>query len=378
MSAIELAQSLIKIKSISPKDEGCFDLVEAELAPLGFETKRIPELNCETLLAKFGNSGKVFCFLGHTDVVPSGPEDEWTSPPFEANIINAELIGRGAADMKGSVAVFIQSVKKFLTANPNPSFQIWVMLTSNEEGEPEDGKINTLIDSLTSQNEFIDYCLVGEASSSESVGDVLRVGRRGSLSGNLRLIGKQGHVAYPQKVLSPILEAGPIINELNQIIWDAGNEFFDPTSFQISNIEAGTGATNVVPGSLKMLFNFRFSPESTEESLRKRFVEVLDKSKCEFEIEWTLNAQPYLTTKTEFLSIIQAALKKVNGKVAEVNNGGGTSDGRWISPTGSEVIELGPRNKTIHQIDEKISLDDLKQLQEIYHQILVETNYKAS
>ena len=378
MSALELAQSLIKIKSISPEDGGCFDLIEAELIPLGFQIEKIPELNCETLLAKYGDSGKVFCYLGHTDVVPSGPEDEWTSPPFEANIVEGELIGRGAADMKGSVAVFIESVKNFLADHPNPNFQIWVMLTSNEEGEPADGKINTLMDALTDQNQFIDYCLVGEASSSDKVGDVLRVGRRGSLSGKLKLIGKQGHVAYPHKVLSPILEVGPIINELNQIIWDEGNEHFDPTSFQISNIDSGTGATNVVPGHLNMLFNFRFSPESSQESLKERFVQVLEKSKCSFEIDWTLNAQPYLTKKTELLSIIQTALKKINGKEAIVDNGGGTSDGRWVSPSGSEVIELGPRNQTIHKINEKISLADLALLQEIYQQILVETNNHAS
>ena len=378
MSALELAQSLIKIKSISPEDGGCFDLIEAELIPLGFQIEKIPELNCETLLAKYGDSGKVFCYLGHTDVVPSGPEEEWTSHPFEANIVDGELIGRGAADMKSSVAVFIESIKKFLVDNPNPNFQIWVMLTSNEEGEPADGKINTLIDSLTDQNQFIDYCLVGEASSSDSVGDVLRVGRRGSLSGKLKLIGKQGHVAYPHKVLSPILEVGPIINELNQITWDEGNEHFDPTSFQISNIDSGTGATNVVPGHLNMLFNFRFSPESSQESLKERLIQVLEKSKCSFEIDWTLNAQPYLTKKTELLSIIQTALKKINGKEAVIDNGGGTSDGRWVSPSGSEVIELGPRNQTIHKIDEKISLEDLALLQEIYQQILVETNNQAS
>ena len=378
MSALELAQSLIKIKSISPKDGGCFELIEAELSPLGFQIERIPELNCETLLAKYGDSGKVFCYLGHTDVVPSGPEEEWTSHPFEANIINGELIGRGAADMKGSVAAFVQSVKNFLSDNPKPNFQIWIMLTSNEEGDPADGKINTLMDSLTKQNQFIDYCLVGEASSSDNVGDVLRVGRRGSLSGRLKLIGKQGHVAYPQKVLSPILEVGPIINELNQVIWDEGNEQFDSTSFQISNIDSGTGATNVVPGHLNMLFNFRFSPESSQESLKERFIQILEKSKCSFEIDWTLNAQPYLTKKTELLSIIQSALKMINGKEAIIDNGGGTSDGRWVSPSGSEVIELGPRNQTIHKIDEKISLADLALLQEIYQQILLETNKQAS
>lgn len=372
MSALDLAQSLIRIKSISPNDEGCFEVIEPELNSLGFQVERIKELNSETLLAKFGDQGKVFCYLGHTDVVPSGPIEEWSSHPFEANIVNGELIGRGAADMKASVAAFIEALKDFLKTCPKPNFQIWVMLASNEEGEPQDGKIDTLIRSLAEKNELIDYCLVGEASSSNVVGDVLRVGRRGSLSGKLKLIGKQGHVAYPNKVLNPILEVGPIISELQEVSWDQGNEYFDPTSFQISNIDSGTGATNVVPGHLNMLFNFRFSPKSTYESLKSRFENVIKKSRCNFEIEWTLNAQPYLTEKTDLLNMIQSALKKVNGKEAVIDNGGGTSDGRWVAPSGAEVIELGPRNQTIHQIDEKISISDLQKTQEIYSAILEE------
>ena len=378
MSALNLAQSLIRIKSISPNDAGCFEVIEPELVSLGFKVEKIKELNSETLLAKFGNKGKIFCYLGHTDVVPSGPIEEWSSHPFEANVVNDELIGRGAADMKASVAAFIEALKNFLATCPEPNFQIWVMLASNEEGEPQDGKINTLIESLAANNEIIDYCLVGEASSTSTVGDVLRVGRRGSLSGNLKLIGKQGHVAYPTKVLSPILEVGPIISDLQAVSWDQGNEYFDPTSFQISNIDSGTGATNVVPGHLNMLFNFRFSPESPHESLKERFIQILEKSKCEFEIEWTLNAVPYLTKKTNLLNIIQSALKKINNKEAVIDNGGGTSDGRWVSPSGAEVIELGPINKTIHQIDEKISLSDLELLTRIYNQILVETNSDSS
>ena len=378
MSALNLAQSLIRIKSISPNDAGCFEVIEPELASLGFKVEKIKELNSETLLAKFGNKGKIFCYLGHTDVVPSGPIEEWSSHPFEANVVNDELIGRGAADMKASVAAFIEALKNFLATCSKPNFQIWMMLASNEEGEPQDGKINTLIESLAANNEIIDYCLVGEASSTSTVGDVLRVGRRGSLSGNLKLIGKQGHVAYPTKVLSPILEVGPIISDLQTISWDQGNEYFDPTSFQISNIDSGTGATNVVPGHLNMLFNFRFSPESSHESLKERFIQILEKSKCEFEIEWTLNAVPYLTKKTNLLNIIQSALKKINNKEAVIDNGGGTSDGRWVSPSGAEVIELGPINKTIHQIDEKISLSDLDLLTRIYNQILVETNSDSS
>ena len=378
MSALELAQSLIRIKSISPNDEGCFEVIEPELNSLGFQVERIKELNSETLLAKFGDQGKVFCYLGHTDVVPSGPIEEWSSHPFEAKIVNGELIGRGAADMKASVAAFIEALKDFLKTCPKPNFQIWVMLASNEEGEPQDGKIDTLIRSLAEKNELIDYCLVGEASSSNVVGDVLRVGRRGSLSGKLKLIGKQGHVAYPNKVLNPILEVGPIISELKEVSWDQGNEYFDPTSFQISNIDSGTGATNVVPGHLNMLFNFRFSPESSHESLKDRFIEILKKSKCNYEIDWTLNAVPYLTKKTNLLNIIQSALKIVNSKEAVIDNGGGTSDGRWVSPSGAEVIELGPINKTIHQIDEKISLSDLDLLTKIYNQILIETQADQS
>ena len=378
MSALDLAQSLIRIKSISPNDEGCFEVIEPELNSLGFQVERIKELNSETLLAKFGDQGKVFCYLGHTDVVPSGPIEEWSSHPFEANIVNGELIGRGAADMKASVAAFIEALKDFLKTCPKPNFQIWVMLASNEEGEPQDGKIDTLIRSLAEKNELIDYCLVGEASSSNVVGDVLRVGRRGSLSGKLKLIGKQGHVAYPNKVLSPILEVGPIISELQEVSWDQGNEYFDPTSFQISNIDSGTGATNVVPGHLNMLFNFRFSPESSHESLKDRFIAILKKSKCSYEIDWTLNAVPYLTKKTNLLNIIQSALKIVNSKEAVIDNGGGTSDGRWVSPSGAEVIELGPINKTIHQIDEKISLSDLDLLTKIYNQILIETQADQS
>lgn len=378
MSALDLAQSLIRIKSISPNDEGCFEVIEPELNSLGFQVERIKELNSETLLAKFGDQGKVFCYLGHTDVVPSGPIEEWSSHPFEANIVNGELIGRGAADMKASVAAFIEALKDFLKTCPKPNFQIWVMLASNEEGEPQDGKIDTLIRSLAEKNELIDYCLVGEASSSNVVGDVLRVGRRGSLSGKLKLIGKQGHVAYPNKVLNPILEVGPIISELKEVSWDQGNEYFDPTSFQISNLDSGTGATNVVPGHLNMLFNFRFSPESSHESLKDRFIEILKKSKCNYEIDWTLNAVPYLTKKTNLLNIIQSALKIVNSKEAVIDNGGGTSDGRWVSPSGAEVIELGPINKTIHQIDEKISLSDLDLLTKIYNQILIETQADQS
>jgi len=372
MSALELAQSLIKIQSISPNDAGCFEIIKSELSPLEFNIEKIKILNSETLIAKFGDQGKVFCYLGHTDVVPAGPIEKWSSHPFKAKIVNDQLIGRGAADMKGSVAAFIEATKNFLSSNPNPDFQIWVILTSNEEGEPGDGKIDSFMQNLSKEGQIIDYCLVGEASSSINVGDVLRIGRRGSLSGNLKFIGKQGHIAYPNKVLNPILEIGPIISELKEMIWDNGNEHFDPTSFQISNIDSGTGASNVVPGHLNMQFNFRFSPESSYESLKEKFIDMLKNSACKYEIEWTLNAKPYLTKKTNLLNIIQKALLEVNGKEAIINNGGGTSDGRWVAPMGTEVIELGPLNKTIHQIDEHIPISDLEKITKIYLQILLE------
>ncbi len=377
MSSLELAQALIKIESISPNDKGCFNIVKDEISDLGFSFEAFKELNSEIFLAKKGKRGKIFCYLGHTDVVPPGPLDHWSSPPFGAKVVGDELFGRGAVDMKGGIAGFIYALKKFIASNPDPNFQIWVMLSSNEEGEPSDGKINNLIQELKKKNQIIDYCLVGEPSSARNVGDVIRIGRRGSLSGKLTLKGKQGHVAYPETVLSPALEIGPIIDALKNKIWDKGNNYFDPTSFQISNINSGTGATNVVPGILDMLFNFRFSPESSVESLKKRVIDIVKQSPCSYEIDWVLNAMPYLTKKSNLLNIIQEALVKVNGKKAIIDNGGGTSDGRWVAPTGAEVIELGPLNATIHQIDEKISLDDLELISDIYFQILLELNKKG-
>ena len=253
MALLELAQELIRIKSISPKDNGCFDVIENKLVDLNFDVQKINYSNVENLLAKYGSSGPVFCFLGHTDVVPEGPIDQWSFPPFAAEVNENILYGRGAADMKSSIAAFMIAAKEFLKLNPNPDFQIWILLTSNEEGEKEDGKIDKIIDDLTQEGKFIDYCLVGEASSSNIVGDTLRRGRRGSLTGYLKVIGKQGHVAYPKKVINPIHLSGEVIRILSEEVWDEGNEFFEPTSFQISNISGGTGATNVVPNSLDLV-----------------------------------------------------------------------------------------------------------------------------
>ena len=371
---IDLAKSLLEIKSISPNDNGCFDIVESYLGPLGFETKRINYLNIENLFSSIGSKGPLFCFLGHTDVVPSGPEELWDIDPFKPEVIDDYLIGRGAADMKGAVATFLLAVKEFLNENPNPNYRICIFLNSNEEGERENGKIDKVIKDLQDDGEFIDYCLVGEASSSVKLADTIRLGRRGSLSGILKINGKQGHVAYPEKVKNPIHIAGTLIDILKQTEWDKGNEFFQPTSFQISNISSGTGATNVVPGDLEMKFNIRFSSESSEESLKEKILQILDRNNIDYDIEWALNAIPFITKKTFFKDVIIKSINDVVGYKPQINNGGGTSDGRWIAPMGTEVVELGPINETIHQINEKVNIHDLDNLKNIYKKILINLN----
>ena len=371
---IDLAKSLIEIKSISPEDKGCFDIVEKYLDQLKFKTERINYLNMENLYSTIGSKGPLFCFLGHTDVVPSGPEELWDIHPFKPEVLNDHLVGRGAADMKGAVATFLVTAKEFLEKYPNPNFRICIFLNSNEEGEPADGKIDKIIKDLQVKGEHIDYCLVGEASSSKKLADTIRLGRRGSLSGALTIKGKQGHVAYPDKVNNPIHISGEIIKSLKEVVWDNGNEFFQPTSFQISNINSGTGATNVVPGHLEMKFNLRFSSESTEESLKEKILEIFKEHNIDYEIEWTLNAVPFITEKTFFKDIVIKSINSITGSTPEINNGGGTSDGRWIAPMGSEIIELGPINETIHQINEKVNIDDLEALKDIYKEILINLN----
>jgi len=371
---IDLAKSLLEIKSISPNDNGCFDIVESYLEPLGFETKRINYLNVENLYSTIGSKGPLFCFLGHTDVVPSGPEELWDIDPFKPEVIDDYLIGRGSADMKSAVATFLLTAKEFLEENPNPNFRLCVFLTSNEEGQLKDGKINKIIQDLQDAGEHIDYCLVGEASSSSKLADTIRLGRRGSLSGSLIIKGKQGHVAYPEKVNNPIHIAGKFIDTLKEMVWDQGNEFFQPTSFQISNINSGTGATNVVPGHLEMKFNLRFSSESSEESLKEKILNVLEEHGIDYEIEWVLNAIPFITKQTFFKDVVIKSIDSIMGYKPEINNGGGTSDGRWIAPMGTEVIELGPINETIHQINEKVNIYDLDNLKNIYKEILANLN----
>ena len=378
MSNLDLLKKLIKIESISPNDNGCFDVIKQQFEGLDFSFEETNYKNISNLIITNGDSkNKTFCFLGHTDVVPPGPESEWTVPPFSGEIIDNKIYGRGAADMKGGVACFISALKEFLSEHNDPSFNIMVLLNSNEEGKLENGKVDRVINEMIDKDKFIDFCLIGEPSSSKKVGDVIRIGRRGSLSGNLRVYGIQGHVAYPKQALNPILGIGKTLEELKNMEWDRGNENFEPTSFQVSNIKSGTGAENVVPGVLEMTFNFRFSPESSPDGLKEKFEALLKKSDLKYDVSWTLSALPFLTSKTEFIDIVKSSIKEINNIDTKIDNGGGTSDGRWIAPMGSEIVELGPLNKTIHQIDEHVDIEDLSTLKEIYKKILIKVHQSA-
>ena len=378
MSNLELLKKLIKIESISPNDNGCFDVIKQQFDGLDFSFEETNYKNISNLIITNGDSkNKTFCFLGHTDVVPPGPESEWSVPPFSGEIIDNKIYGRGAADMKGGVACFISALKEFLSENKDPSFNIMVLLNSNEEGKLENGKVDRVINEMIDKDKFIDFCLIGEPSSSKKVGDVIRIGRRGSLSGNLKVYGIQGHVAYPKQALNPILGIGKTLEELKNMEWDRGNENFEPTSFQVSNIKSGTGAENVVPGVLEMTFNFRVSPESSPDGLKEKFEALLKKSDLKYDVSWTLSALPFLTAKTEFIDIVKSSIKEINNIDTKIDNGGGTSDGRWVAPMGSEIVELGPLNKTIHQIDEHVDIEDLSTLKEIYKKILIKVHQSA-
>ena len=378
MSNLELLKKLIEIESISPNDNGCFDVIKQQFDGLDFSFEETNYKNISNLIITNGDSkNKTFCFLGHTDVVPPGPESEWSVPPFSGEIIDNKIYGRGAADMKGGVACFISALKEFLSENKDPSFNIMVLLNSNEEGKLENGKVDRVINKMIDKDKFIDFCLIGEPSSSKKVGDVIRIGRRGSLSGNLIVYGIQGHVAYPKQALNPILGIGKTLEELKNMEWDRGNENFEPTSFQVSNIKSGTGAENVVPGVLEMTFNFRFSPESSPDGLKEMFETLLKKSDLKYDVSWTLSALPFLTAKTEFIDIVKSSIKEINNIDTKIDNGGGTSDGRWVAPMGSEIVELGPLNKTIHQIDEHVDIEDLSTLKEIYKKILFKVHQSA-
>lgn len=339
------------------------------LRALDFDCVPLRFGDVENFWAVRGNSGAILCFAGHTDVVPSGPEQQWQSPPFEPTLKDGKLFGRGAADMKGSLAAMITACERFVATNPNHNGRIAFLITSDEEGVAVNGTVK-VVEWLEQRNEKIRWCVVGEPSSSQQLGDVIRNGRRGSLNAKLIVRGVQGHVAYPEKARNPIQLAVPALAELAAQPWDNGNAFFPATSFQISNVRAGSGATNVIPGELEVLFNFRFSTESTEQQLREHTEAILQKHKLDYAIEWSLSGAPFLTAKGDLVDATQYAIRSVTGIDTELNTGGGTSDGRFIAPTGAQVVELGPVNATIHKIDEHVVAEDLDKLSSMYEKIM--------
>jgi len=339
------------------------------LAQLGFHDERLRFGEVDNLWARRGESGPLFCFAGHTDVVPPGPLEHWQSPPFQPEIRDGMLYGRGAADMKGSLAAMLTASERFVAAHPNHKGSIAFLITSDEEGPAVDGTVK-VVKTLQARGEMIDWCLVGEPSSTNRVGDVVRNGRRGSLGGVLRVAGIQGHVAYPHLARNPVHEVAPALVELTHTKWDQGNEFFPATTLQISNIHAGTGATNVIPASCEITFNLRYSTETSHDQLRARIEALLDRHGLEYAIDWTPSGLPFLTPRGELIDATQAAITTISSLQTKLSTAGGTSDGRFIAPTGAQVIELGPCNATIHQLDECVAIDDLNTLSAMYEQIL--------
>ena len=366
---LELAKQLINNPSVTPDDMGCQELMINRLRRIGFSIHTLKFGEVDNFWAVRGNSGPVFAFAGHTDVVPAGNNDLWENDPFTPIITDGLLYGRGAADMKGSLAAMLVATEKFLKHNPNHDGTIAFLITSDEEGLAVNGTVK-VVKYLQENNQKIDYCLVGEPSSSAILGDVIRNGRRGSLNGSLTVKGKQGHIAYPQLAKNPIHFIAPALNQICDEEWDNGNEHFPATSLQISNIHSGDGVTNVIPGELEVLFNFRYSTETTQELLQKRVVEILDSYDFKYSIEWQHSGGPFLTPKGGLVEACAEAISKVKYIEPELSTSGGTSDGRFIAQMGAEVVEIGPINETIHQVNECVSVQDLDDLTRVYQQIL--------
>ncbi len=370
---VALASELIERQSVTPEDAGCQQLMRKRLEAIGFQCETLifgeGKDAVENLWAIRGDTGPIFCFAGHTDVVPTGPAEEWQLPPFAATIKDGMLYGRGAADMKGSLAAMITACETFVSEHSSHPGRIAFLITADEEGPAKYGTVK-VIEWLQEHDIQLEWCLVGEPSSTEKVGDVIKNGRRGSLGGVLTVNGKQGHVAYPHLADNPIHKIAPALTELSTEIWDNGNDFFPATSFQISNIHSGTGATNVIPGSIDVVFNFRFSTELTANDLKQRTENILGKHKLDYHLEWNLSGQPFLTAEGKLVSAAVDAIQETTRRQAVLSTAGGTSDGRFIAPTGAQVLELGPINATIHQVDECVNIKDLDTLSDIYQSIL--------
>lgn len=366
---LELAFDLISRDSVTPEDAGCQDLMMGRLNALEFDCEPLRFEDVDNFWARRGSDGPLLCFAGHTDVVPTGPLDQWDSAPFAPEIRDGYLYGRGAADMKGSLAAFVTACERFVANHPDHRGSIALLITSDEEGPSINGTVK-VVEQLEARNEKIDWCLVGEPSSTDQVGDVIKNGRRGSLGAELVVKGIQGHVAYPHLAENPVHRVAPALAELASIEWDQGNDHFPPTTFQISNINAGTGATNVIPGEVEVIFNFRFSTETTAEKLKTRVEQIFTKHELNFHVDWNLSGQPFLTAEGELVDAACQAIKSVTGRETELSTAGGTSDGRFIAPTGAQVLELGPVNATIHKVNECVKAEDLETLSVIYEKIL--------
>jgi len=368
---LTLLKDLVSRESVTPKDAGCQDVLVERLSKLGFKEERLDFDDTQNIWLRRGEEKPLLTFLGHTDVVPPGPLDRWDSPPFEPTIRDGKLYGRGTADMKGGVACFVTALERFIADHPDHKGSIAMMMTSDEEGIATNGVVK-VVEVLEKRNEKIDWCLVGEPSSDKKLGDVIRVGRRGSLCAKLTVQGIQGHVAYPEIAENPIHAFAPALKELTDEVWDNGNKFFPPTSLQVSNINGGTGAENIIPGELEIQFNLRFCTELDEQTIKQRTAAIFDKYDFKYDLQWRLSGNPFLTEGGALIDAAHVAIKQVTGFETLDDTGGGTSDGRFIAPTGAEVIELGPLNESIHKINENVGVEDLEVLSEIYENMLIE------